>query len=98
MGRLMAPHLLRAGHEVRGFDVDAGVVVEGVERCESASAAARGAEVAITMLPSPEAVRSATLGADGIAEGIAAGALCIDMSTAPPALARELAAALARGG
>ena len=83
---------------MRGFDLDPAAVVEGVERCESASAAARGAEVAITMLPSPEAVRSATLGADGIAEGLAPGALCIDMSTAPPALARELAEALARGG
>ncbi len=98
MGRLMTPHLVRAGHEVRGFDLDPEAVVEGVEGCESASAAARGAEVAITMLPSPEAVRSATLGEDGIAEGLAPGALCIDMSTAPPALARELAEALARGG
>jgi 3-hydroxyisobutyrate dehydrogenase len=98
MGRLMTPHLVAAGHEVRGFDLDAAAVVERVTRCESASAAARGADVAITMLPSPQAVRSATLGPDGLAEGLAAGALCIDMSTAPPALARELAAALALRG
>lgn len=98
MGRLMAAHLVAAGHVVRGFDLDPAAVVEGVARSESASAAALGADVAITMLPSPDAVRSATLGPDGIAEGLAAGALCIDMSTAPPALARELAAALALGG
>jgi 3-hydroxyisobutyrate dehydrogenase len=98
MGRLMAAQLVAAGHELRGFDLDPAAVVEGVVPSESARAAALGADVAITMLPSPEAVRSATLGPDGIAEGLAAGALCIDMSTAPPALARELAAALAVGG
>ena len=94
----MTTRLVTAGHEVRGFDLDPAAVVAGVVRCASASAAARGAGVAITMLPSPEAVRSATLGPGGIAEGLAAGALCIDMSTGPPALARELASALGVGG
>jgi 3-hydroxyisobutyrate dehydrogenase len=98
MGRLMTAHLVAAGHEVRGFDLDPGAVAEGVVPYASAGAAASGADVAITMLPSPDAVRAATLGPGGIAEGLAAGALCIDMSTAPPALARELAAALALRG
>jgi 3-hydroxyisobutyrate dehydrogenase len=98
MGRLMTPHLVAAGHEVRGFDLDPGATVDGVERCASARDAAREAEVAITMLPSPEAVRAATLGSDGLAEGLAAGSLCVDMSTAPPALSRELASALAPRG
>ena len=39
--------------------------------------------------------RAATLGPGGVAEGLARGSLCIDMSTAPPGLARELAEALA---
>ena len=94
----MTPHLVAAGHEVRGFDVDPRARAEGVQRCASASAAARGADAAITMLPSPEAIRTATLGPGGLAEGLAAGSLCIDMSTAPPALARELATALAARG
>ena len=98
MGRLMTPHLVAAGHEVRGFDLDPAVAVEGVQRCASAAEAARGADAAITMLPSPEAIRSATLGPGGVAEGLAAGSLCIDMSTAPPALARDLAAALGARG
>jgi 3-hydroxyisobutyrate dehydrogenase len=98
MGRLMTARLVAAGHEVRGFDLDPTAVVGGVVGCASASAAARGATVAITMLPSPDAVRAATLGPAGIAEGLAAGALCIDMSTGPPALARELASALAVRG
>ena len=98
MGMLMAAHLVAAGHEVRGFDLDPDASVEGVQRCASAADAARGADAAITMLPSPEAIRSATLGPGGVAEGLGPGSLCIDMSTAPPALARELAAALAPQG
>lgn len=98
MGRRMTARLVAAGHDVRGFDLDPAAVVDGVLSCTSARSAARGAEIAITMLPSPEAVRAATLGEDGLAGGLAAGALCIDMSTAPPALARELAAALAARG
>jgi 3-hydroxyisobutyrate dehydrogenase len=98
MGRLMAAHLVAAGHDVRGFDLDPEVAVGGVERRASAGDAALGADVAITMLPSPGAVRLATLGPGGLAEGLATGALCIDMSTALPALARELAAALAPRG
>jgi 3-hydroxyisobutyrate dehydrogenase len=98
MGRLMTAQLVTAGHDVRGFDVDPAAVVEGVARCASAREAATGAEIAITMLPSPATVRSATLGADGLADGLAPGSLCIDMSTSPPGLARELAAALAERG
>src|SRR3954469_23049931 len=95
MGRLMAPHLVAAGHEVRGYDLDPAAAVAGVARAASAREAAEGAEIAITMLPSPAAVRAATLGPGGLAEGLAPGALCIDMSPAPPGLARELAEALA---
>jgi 3-hydroxyisobutyrate dehydrogenase len=98
MGRLMSAHLVAAGHEVRGFEVDPDARVGGVELYPSAREAASGAEAAITMLPSPAAVRAVTLGTDGLAAGLAAGALCIDMSTAPPALSRELAGALAGRG
>jgi L-serine 3-dehydrogenase (NAD+) len=98
MGRLMTPHLVAAGHDVRGFDLDPAAAVEGVERRTGAREAADGADVAITMLPSPAAVHSATLGPGGLAEGLAPGSLCIDMSTAPPGLARELAVALAERG
>jgi 3-hydroxyisobutyrate dehydrogenase len=98
MGRLMSARLVAAGHEVRGFDVDPAARVPGVQPCASAREAAHGAEAAITMLPSPAAVREVTLGDDGLAAGLARGTLCIDMSTAPPALSRELAAALSPRG
>jgi 3-hydroxyisobutyrate dehydrogenase len=98
MGRLMSAQLAAAGHEVRGFDIEPTARADGVQLCASAREAALGADAAITMLPSPAAVLEATLGDDGLAAGLAAGSLCIDMSTAPPALSRELAAALAPRG
>lgn len=94
MGRLMVPHLVAAGHDVRTFDLAPGEALEGATSCASAAEAAAGAEVAITMLPSPDAVREAMLGPGGLAEGLAPGTLAIDMSTSTPALARHLAAAL----
>ena len=49
MGAPMAANLAKAGHDVIGFDV-AGMTVEGVANAESASAAATGQDVVITML------------------------------------------------
>ena len=56
MGRLMPPHLVAAGHEVRGFDLDPAASRASADGCGGASArdAADGADVAITMLPSPD--------------------------------------------
>jgi len=102
MGRPMLGHLLEAGHEVRAFDLDAAAldaaVADGCVRAGSAREAADGAEAAITMLPSPAAVEAAVLGADGLAQGLAAGTVLADMSTAPPALSRTLRDALAPAG
>jgi 3-hydroxyisobutyrate dehydrogenase len=98
MGRPMARHLVSAGHEVVAFDLGGDALeaarADGCAAAASARQAAAGAELAITMLPSPGAVEAAVLGEDGVAAGLADGALLADMSTAPPALARRLAAEL----
>jgi 3-hydroxyisobutyrate dehydrogenase len=98
MGRPMARHLVEAGHEVVAFDLGAAALAAAREDGCTAAASAReavgGAELAITMLPSPAAVEAAVLGDDGVAAGLAEGAVLADMSTAPPALARRLAQAL----
>ena len=98
MGRLMVPHLVAAGHAVRTFDLAPGAPLERAVPCASSAEAAAGADVAITMLPSPAAVRAAVLGPGGLAERLAPGSIAIDMSTSPPALARELAASLGAHG
>ncbi|MBN2760687.1 MAG: NAD(P)-binding domain-containing protein, partial [Rhodobacteraceae bacterium] len=50
MGAPMAANLAKAGHAVTGFDLSA-PCPEGVTQADSASAAATGADVVITMLP-----------------------------------------------
>jgi len=57
MGAPMAANLLKAGHEVTGFDV-AGVTVEGAAKAGSAAEAASGQDAVITMLPNGDILRS----------------------------------------
>jgi 3-hydroxyisobutyrate dehydrogenase len=52
------------------------------------------ADAAFTSLPTPDIVREVWLGTAGLAAGARPGALLVDLSTASPALARELAEAL----
>jgi len=57
MGAPMAANLIKAGHEVTGFDV-AGVTVEGAVNAASAAEAASGQDAVITMLPNGDILRS----------------------------------------
>jgi 3-hydroxyisobutyrate dehydrogenase len=97
MGLPMADNLIKAGHAVTGFDVFAAAIAKlknlGGEGAGSASAAATGAEVVITMLPSGKEVRETYLDAAGIIAGAAAGTLLIDSSTIDVDTARVVAQA-----
>jgi 2-hydroxy-3-oxopropionate reductase len=102
MGAPMAANLLRAGHPLVVHNRSRAPV----ERLVAAGAAAAGgprevaerADVVITMLPDSPDVETVVLGPGGVAEGLVAGQLLIDMSTVAPATARRLAeAAAARG-
>jgi 3-hydroxyisobutyrate dehydrogenase len=77
MGAPMAANLIKAGHEVTGFDV-AGVTVEGAANASSAAEAASGQDAVITMLPNGEILRSVY--AEIVTAG-ANGAVFIDSST-----------------
>ena len=87
MGAPMATNLVRAGHEVTGFDT-ADVRVEGVTMADSAAAAARGADVVITMLPNGDIVRKV---ADQIIPAMTTGAVFLDCSTVDVKSARDVA-------
>ncbi|MHA6347047.1 3-hydroxyisobutyrate dehydrogenase [Roseivivax sp. CAU 1761] len=87
MGGPMAANLAKAGHEVTGYDA-AGVTVEGVTAADSAAAAARDAEVAITMLPNGDILRRV---ADEIIPALPKGAVFLDCSTVDVASARAVA-------
>ena len=88
MGSPMAKNLADAGHAVAGFDVT-GIAVDGVKSVSSASEAAAGREVVITMLPNGDIVRA--VHADVIASA-APGTVIVDCSTIDVESARAVAA------
>jgi len=95
----MAGHLVAAGHAVVACDADPLRAASlGAATAETPAAAARQADVAVLSLPAPAVVEEVVLGENGLAEGLAPGAVAIDMSTSPPALARRLASALGARG
>jgi 3-hydroxyisobutyrate dehydrogenase len=95
----MVANLVKKGFTVVAYDVVPAALTAAVESGASAAAssaeAARRAELVITMLPSSTHVEAAYLGAGGVLEGVAAGRLCVDMSTIDPSVSRRVAAALA---
>jgi 2-hydroxy-3-oxopropionate reductase len=102
MGRPMAEHLVRAGHQVTVHNRSQGpvraLVEAGAKAASSAAEAADGAEVVITMVPDSPDVEAVVLGEHGVLETARRGLLLIDMSTIRPDTAREVAeAAAARG-
>src|SRR5690349_21484936 len=86
MGGPMAANLAKAGHRVRGYDLNADAVkalaASGVEAAASAADAARGADCVVTMLPAGEHVREVWLHQGGLIEAVKGGTpLLIDCST-----------------
>jgi len=102
MGRPMLANLVKKGHTVSAYDVAEpaldGAVRAGAARAASTAAAARDAELVITMLPSSSHAESAYLGAGGVLESVARGRLCVDMSTIDPSVSRRIAAAVTARG
>jgi 3-hydroxyisobutyrate dehydrogenase len=88
MGGPMAANLVKAGHEVIGFD-RADVVVDGVAMTGSAAEAASGADVVITMLPNGDILRAVAV---EVIPAMSKGATLIDCSTVDVDSARAVAA------
>ena len=103
MGSRMAANLARAGHHLAVWNRTAATArawaaAHAGRVAASPADAARGADVAITMVVDGPQVEAALLGADGVAGGASPGLLCIDMSTIGPAWATRIAARLAEAG
>jgi 2-hydroxy-3-oxopropionate reductase len=98
MGEPMARRLLAAGFALtvwsRSPAKAESLAGDGAKIAASPADAARGAEIAITMLANGPAV-SEVLFEGGIADTLGPGALFIDMSSIPPAMARGHAERLA---
>ena len=96
MGGGMAPNLVKAGHEVKAFDLVPDAIAKAVEGgCSPASSAAdavSGADVVITMLPAAHHVRMVY--ENDVAPNAKSSALLIDCSTIDVSSAREVGTGL----
>jgi 3-hydroxyisobutyrate dehydrogenase-like beta-hydroxyacid dehydrogenase len=102
MGGGVARRLLAAGHEVHGWNrtpekaaplVDLGLVLE-----DSARAVAERGDVVFSMVTNVAALRAVAEGEDGIIAGLGPGKVWVDMTTAAPAVCRELAESVRQTG
>ena len=102
MGAPMAANLLKAGHQVTGFDIVPRAVealsAKGGRSAASAAEAASAGEILITMLPAGTQVRSVYLGEAGVLASARKGTLLIDCSTIDVETARAVAKATAEAG
>lgn len=102
MGKPMAKNLLKAGHTLQVYDIANAAVNElvaaGAVATASNAEAASGCELVITMLPNSPHVKEAVLGKDGALQGMAAGAILVDMSSINPVASQEICAELEKQG
>src|SRR5437868_6071878 len=102
MGAPMAANLVRAGHQVTGFDLVPRAVealaAEGGHAVASAAEATAAGDIVITMLPAGPQVRSVYHDEGGVLASARRGALLIDCSTIDVETARAVAAAAKRSG
>jgi 3-hydroxyisobutyrate dehydrogenase-like beta-hydroxyacid dehydrogenase len=96
MGSAMARNLLRAGNTLTVWNRTLSKADElrggGASVASSVAEATLGADVVITMMADDHAVSSAVLGAGGIVENLASGAIHVSMSTISVVLSQQLAA------
>ncbi len=95
MGRPMASNLLKGGHAVH-LHSRSGVPPEvaaqpGAVACGSGREVAQRAEVVFSMVPDTADVEQVLFGKDGVAEGLSAGKVFVDMSSISPLGTKELA-------
>ena len=96
MGQGMVANLLKAGHEVAVYTRTKtkadGLLALGARWAASPAEAARGADIAISMVGYPNDVEEVWRGPQGFMSSAKPGCVLIDMTTSSPALARSLAA------
>ena len=98
MGTAIGTRLLRTGHRVQAFDIDApkaaALAAEGARAFPTAAAAVAGAPFVILSLNHAAIVEAAVFGPNGVVAGAAPEGLLIDMSSIDPAATQRMAARL----
>lgn len=102
MGKPMAGHLVKAGHKVFVYDVNAAAVQElaakGAVTCKSSKEVAEKTGIIIIMVPDTPDVEAVLFGKGGLAEGLKAGSIVVDMSSISPIATKEFAKRLSAMG
>ena len=97
MGGPMVSNLLKAGHQIKAFDIVPSLVEQavasGAQACAVAVDATADVEVLVSMLPASTHVENLYLGDAGILHRISPETLVIDCSTIAPACSIKVSAA-----
>ena len=94
MGGPMAGHLIDAGHTLFIYDVakvPEALTAKGATACASSAEVAKHADIIITMVPDTPHVEEALFGKGGVAEGLSAGKIVVDMSSISPVATKGFA-------
>lgn len=95
MGAPMATHLAGAGHHlfVRTLGpVPDALLAAGATVCDSGREVAQQSEIVFIMVPDTPDVAEVLFGADGVADGLSAGKVVVDMSSISPIETKQFAA------
>ena len=87
MGKPMALNLIKGGHTLflaSRSGVPQELTSAGGKACASAKEVAQKADIIITMVPDTPDVEKVLFGKDGVAEGLSAGKIVVDMSSISP--------------
>ena len=102
MGSPMALCILNGGHPLTVYDLSADAVKRltdaGAKSAATPKEVGAASDVVVTMLPEPQHVREVVLGPNGVAAGLKAGGVVIDMSTIDPYTSQEVGAELKKMG
>ena len=94
MGTPMAGHLLRAGHQLFVHTRSAlpeAIANSPATKCLSAKGVAERSDIIITMVPDTPDVADALFGESGVALGLSAGKVVVDMSSISPVETKQFA-------
>jgi 2-hydroxy-3-oxopropionate reductase len=91
----MAGHLIAGGHTLfvhNRSKPSQELLDQGATACANARAVAEKSDIIILMLPDTPDVEAVLFGKDGVAEGLSAGKIVVDMSSISPMATKEFAA------
>lgn len=102
MGRPMAMNLVKAGFQIKAFDLNEAarkmLAEAGAEEAVSPREAADGTDVIITMLPNAAIVKDVLFGENGVLQTVREGTIVVDMSSVSPVDSVECADRLKERG